>query len=107
MTGDQRNGPASAAGHPMLYLRPLYLARSEAAAYVSLAESTIEKLVAANEFPPPRKLTKGRTGWLVDELDAWGRARPVSDLAPARNSGYGRAGKPTAAGTDAAATSSK
>lgn len=77
-----------------LQIRPLFLARSEAAAYLSLSAGTFDSLVARGEAPKPRKLSVGRVAWLVDDLDAWGRARPESDLLPPENSGYGRAGKP-------------
>lgn len=74
-------------------LKPLYLARTEAAAFLSISDSMLEKLVAQGDAPKPRKISAGRSAWLVDELEAWGRARPVSDLAPPPDSGYGRAGK--------------
>ena len=81
----------------IIQLRPLYLAKSQAAAYLSISESMLEKLSAKGEAPKPRKLSAGRSAWLVDELEAWGRERPVSDLLPPENSGYGRAGKPVSA----------
>ena len=74
-------------------LKPLYLGREEAAAFLSISSALLEKLVAAGDAPKPRKISSGRSAWLVDELEAWGRARPESDLLPAVNSGYGRAGK--------------
>lgn len=49
--------------------------------------------LAAGDLPKQRKLSAGRTGWLVEELRAWGHARPVSDLAPPENAGQRRAGK--------------
>ncbi|CAN7258903.1 hypothetical protein LJR130_001056 [Variovorax sp. LjRoot130] len=80
---------------PIVHIRPLFLARADAAAYLSLSVSLLDALVARGEAPKPRKLSAGRTAWLVDDLDAWGRARPVSDLLPPANSGYGRAGLPS------------
>lgn len=76
--------------------KPLLMARPDAAAYLSLSESMLDKLVAAGDMPPPRKLSGGRSAWLVPELDAWGTSRPVSDLLSPKDSGYGRAGKPAA-----------
>ncbi len=73
---------------------PLYLARPDAAAYLAISESTLDNLVARGALPKPRKLNAGRTAWLVDDLEAWGRERPESDLLPPKNSGYGRAGAP-------------
>ena len=51
--------------------------------------------MAKGAAPKPRKLSANRCAWLVEDLDQWGRERPVSDLLPARGSGYGRAGAPT------------
>lgn len=79
---------------PIVSIRPLFLARPDAAAYLAVSESTLDALVARGEAPKPRKVSKGRTAWLVDDLDTWGRARPHSDLLPPVNSGYGRAGRP-------------
>ncbi|MDM0011964.1 AlpA family phage regulatory protein [Variovorax sp. J22P168] len=79
---------------PIVQIRPLYLARPDAAAFLALSESTLDALVSRGDAPKPRKLSKGRTAWLVDDLESWGRERPVSDLLPPQNSGYGRAGAP-------------
>lgn len=85
----------SKAAVPIVHIRPLYLARPDAAAFLALSESTLDALVARGDAPKPRKLSAGRTAWLVDDLEIWGRARPTSDLLPPANSGYGRTGKPT------------
>lgn len=79
----------------IVQIRPLYLARPDAAAFLALSESTLDALVARGDAPKPRKLSAGRTAWLVDDLEAWGRERPTSDLLPPANSGYGRAGAPS------------
>lgn len=79
---------------PILTLKPLYLQKLQAAAFLSLSESMFEKLVQQGEIPKGRKLSAGRTGWLVEELETWGKALPVSDFLPPPGSGYGRAGKP-------------
>lgn len=75
-------------------IKPLYLAREDAAAFLSISSAMLERLVAKKEAPPPRKLSSGRVAWLVEDLEAWGRELPVSDLLPAKNCGYGRAGAP-------------
>lgn len=75
-------------------ITPLYLARPDAAAFLAISESTLDNLVARGDLPKPRKLSAGRTAWLVDDLEHWGRERPESDLLPPKNSGYGRAGAP-------------
>lgn len=65
--------------------RPACLDRANAAAYLSISESTLEKLTREGQFPRPRLLAGRRTGWLVRELDEWLEQRPVSDLAPPPN----------------------
>jgi prophage regulatory protein len=78
----------------IVQIAPMFLARANAAAYLSISESMLDTLVARGEAPKPRKLSPGRSAWLVDDLKTWGKARPVSDLLPPENSGYGKAGKP-------------
>ena len=78
----------------MLAVQPLYVARQEAAAMLSISEATLESLVAKREAPAPRRLSAGRVAWLVEDLVNWARERPVSDALPPINSGFGRAGKP-------------
>lgn len=68
-------------------VRPACLDRAGAAAYLSLSESTVEKLTREGGFPRPRLLSGRRTGWLVRELDEWLEQRPVSDLLPPPNTG--------------------
>lgn len=75
-------------------IKPLYLDREAAAAFLSLSSTQLEKMASKGLAPKPRKLSAGRSAWLVEELEDWGRSLPVSDLKPARNSGYGRAGAP-------------
>jgi predicted DNA-binding transcriptional regulator AlpA len=83
----------SKAQESIVQIKPLYLAHAQAAAFLSLSESMLDKMVARGDLPRPRKLSAGRSAWLVEELEAWGKALPVSDLLPPVNSGYGRAGK--------------
>lgn len=78
----------------IVHVSPLFLARANAAAFLSISESMLDTLVARGDLPRPRKISAGRSAWLVDELVAWGRARPISDLLPPAKSGYGRSGKP-------------
>lgn len=75
-------------------IAPLFLNRAHAAAFLSLSESQFEAMASRGEAPKPRQISKGRTAWLVEELIAWGKDRPVSDLPPPPGTGYGRAGKP-------------
>lgn len=85
---------------PVINIKPLYLDRESAAAFLSISSSLLEKLAAQGEAPKPRKLSANRSAWLVEDLEQWGRERPVSDLLPARASGYGRAGAPSGARAD-------
>lgn len=77
-------------------IKPMYLEREEAAAFVALSESTMLAMVRTGDFPKPRQLSKQRTGWLVRELEEWAEQRPVSDLPPPKNCGR-RNDKPTEA----------
>lgn len=86
--------PAKRERAQIVRIRPLYLARPDAAAFLAISESTLDNLVARGALPKPRKLSAGRTAWLVEDLETWGRERPESDLLPPKNSGYGRAGAP-------------
>ncbi len=62
---------------------PLMVAREDAAAALGgISERTLEALVASGELPPPRKISKGRVGWLWRELEAFAESRPISDHQP-------------------------
>ena len=71
-------------------VKPLLMCKNDVVAYLALSTSSLERLVAIGDLPKPRKLSQGRVAWLVEELDTWGRSRPVSDLLPPANSGQGR-----------------
>lgn len=78
---------------PIVFVAPAVLARANAAAFLSISESMLIDLVAKGQAPKPRKISAGRSGWLVKELQAWADGLPVSDLLPPVNCGLGRAGK--------------
>lgn len=61
---------------------PLLVDRESAAAALGVSDSTVEALVRAGDLPPPRRISKGRTGWLWRELHEFAETRPVSDAAP-------------------------
>jgi len=61
---------------------PLMVARENAAAALGVSDSTVEALVRSGELPPPRRISKGRTGWLWRELQEFAESRPISDAAP-------------------------
>lgn len=79
---------------PIVFIEPVFLAKADVAVYLSVSESTVDKLVSTGELAKPRKISHSRVAWLVEDLRAFARSRPVSDLLPPRNAGYGRAGKP-------------
>ncbi len=61
---------------------PLMVGRERAAAALDISDSLLEDLVRRGELPPPRRISKGRTGWLWRELVEFAESRPVSDAAP-------------------------
>lgn len=81
-------------------VKPAYLDLPSACSFVSLRESTLQKLVRENQFPKPRVLSDKRVGWLVRELEEWAESRPVSALLPPANTG---AKKPARAAAQTAA----
>lgn len=68
-------------------IQPAVLNREQAAAFTALSVSTMEKLLRARNFPPPRLLAGRRVGWLVRELSEWAESLPVSDQLPPPNTG--------------------
>jgi len=68
-------------------IKPLYLDRESVADFVSLSVPTMERMVAAGNFPAPRQLTGKRVGWLVREVEDWAESRPVSSNLPVPNCG--------------------
>lgn len=66
-------------------MKPLYLDIQTLCVTLALAETTIQRMVRIGEFPPPRKLSGRRVGWLVSEVEEWAETRPVSDLLPPMN----------------------
>lgn len=82
-------------------LKPAYLDLQGTTSFLSLSESTVQKMIRDCEFPKPRLLSGRRVGWLVRELEAWAESRPVSDMAPPANTG---AKKPRATETPACQT---
>lgn len=68
-------------------LPPIALETEQAAQFVALSVSTMEKLVRLGEFPKPRQLSPRRVAFLVRELVDWMESRPISDLLPPPNTG--------------------
>lgn len=76
---------------------PLVLRRDDAAALMGVSVSLFEAEVQRGNYPKPRKLSKGASGWLYSELQACALALPVSDLAP----GPGQRKEPRGAAAEA------
>jgi predicted DNA-binding transcriptional regulator AlpA len=51
-------------------LPPRLISREAAAAYLSVAPSTFDKMVREGRMPRPKRLSEGRVAWDVQELDA-------------------------------------
>lgn len=73
-------------------IEPAYLEKADAAAFLAISESTLEKLVRESALPKPRSVSGKRVAWLVRELREWAEARPVSDNLPPPNTGSRRSG---------------
>lgn len=71
----------------------IILSKESAAKSLSISVTTFEAEVRAKRYPAPREISRGRVGWLYEELLAAARNLPISNGLPPRNSGYGRAGK--------------
>jgi predicted DNA-binding transcriptional regulator AlpA len=47
------------------------LSSKQVSARVSLSLSQIRRLISANKFPKPLKISAGRNGWLEKDVDDW------------------------------------
>jgi prophage regulatory protein len=63
-------------------ITPIYLDLPTVAAFVSLSEATVQKLVREDHFPKPRAISAHRVAWLTREVEAWAEARPASEMLP-------------------------
>lgn len=71
-------------------IEPVFLDRHDAAFFLGISESTLEKLVREDDAPKPRQVSPKRVAWLVRELRAWAETRPVSDQLPPAGTGTRR-----------------
>jgi prophage regulatory protein len=78
---DQQPSPP-ARPNLLMQLAPAALDATEAAEYLRISDSLLEKLVREGGFPPPRQLSGRRVVYLVSELNDWLYSRPVSNIAP-------------------------
>ena len=51
-------------------LPPRLISREAAAAYLSVAPGTFDKMVREGRMPRPKRLSEGRVAWDVQELNA-------------------------------------
>jgi len=68
-------------------IEPVYVDLATTAFITTLAESTIQAMVARNEFPAPRELSGRRVGYLYSEILEWAAKRPRSTMLPPPNTG--------------------
>ena len=62
----------------------LFLRRPAVLASIGVSAATLQRLVATEQFPAPRRLSEqGRAvAWLRSDIEAWAASRPVSDILP-------------------------
>jgi len=66
---------------------PIYIELDQLQVLTTLSASTIQNMVARQEFPPPRELSSRRVAWLYREVADWAENRPVSGQLPPPNTG--------------------
>ena len=72
---------------------PMVLDLPAVARALCLSKSTVQLLVREKDFPPSRKLSAHRVGWVTAEVAAWLSQRPPSDLLPPPNTGAAKRGR--------------
>lgn len=50
---------------------PLYLTAKEVAARLRMHRSTLYRMIAAGQFPPPARIGLGRSGWPQSDIDTY------------------------------------
>jgi prophage regulatory protein len=60
----------------------ILLNKEEAADYIGISVSTLERLVREKKFAQPRQISGRRVGFLLADLDEWINALPPSNLPP-------------------------
>ena len=63
---------------------PRYLPWDEVIELTGMSRSTLKRAIRDEEFPPPRKLTRGRVGFRQDEIAVWVETRPQAKGEAAR-----------------------
>lgn len=62
----------------------VFMTGAEVADTIKVSRQTLDRLVAANDFPKPNRITAWRLVWLKHEVDEWMRERIEMGL-PRRN----------------------
>lgn len=60
----------------------ILLSKEEAADYIGISVSTLERLVRQKKIALPRQISDRRVAFLLADLDEWITTRPPSDLPP-------------------------
>lgn len=68
---------------------PTYKRPPEAAAYLGIATSTLDKMRGRGDGPPFIRLTPRSVTYAVDQLDAWARARQFHSTSEYQAAGAG------------------
>jgi prophage regulatory protein len=68
---------------------PVYVGLDALELLTTLSTSTIQGMIARDEFPKPRELSKRRVAWLYREILEWAEMRPVSHIPPPPNTAGG------------------
>lgn len=63
---------------------PRYLPWDEVIELTGMSRSTLKRAIRDEEFPSPRKLTRGRVGFRHDEIACWVETRPQAKGEEAR-----------------------
>lgn len=77
----------TAAERRVVTIKPVFVDLDSAALMLAVSPSTVQQLVRDGVLSPPRKISKGRVGYLVRELEEFAESRPVSNLPPPPNTG--------------------
>ncbi len=67
---------------PRPLITPICLRRPDVCSLLGVSDSTLQRLVARGDFPPPRRIGGRCVAWLHSEVMSWTAARPVSDNLP-------------------------
>lgn len=69
-------------------IKPAFLDMERLTHYLSMSQTTLQKLIREGKFPAPRQVTNTRrVGWLTQEVDEWVTGLEVSNLPPPPNTG--------------------